>query len=95
MIEKNAQFYFANLGSDVARCVAAALGGDSERYDTSLVRARATMSHLREIKSYTAFEEGLLLLRGLAFARKNGKLESFSDKLDALIMQTSASMLKS
>lgn len=95
MIEKDAKFYFANLGADVARCIAAAQNDDDERYKTSLTRARSTLQHLRKLHAYTAYEEGLLLLRGLSFAKARGKLKQLSNMLNTMITQISGSMLQS
>ena len=40
MNDRNAQFYFGNLGADVMRCVLAAQAGDEKKYDDSLARAQ-------------------------------------------------------
>jgi hypothetical protein len=84
-MNRNARFYFANLGADVARCVSADAAGDSERYGTSVSRAYQTLNHLRDGGYVTAFEEGLLLLRGLEEARSAKSLPSFRVRLNALI----------
>ena len=76
-MKKDARFYFANLGADVARCVQAAQNTDTKRYDDALNRARRTLGFLREASRPEAYEEGLLLLRGLEYARRDGMLAPF------------------
>jgi len=80
----DAKFYFANLGADVTRCVSALQSGNIARYEDSLARARKTLSHLREADRPEAYEEGLLLLSGLEYARQDNKLESFRSNVNAL-----------
>ena len=80
----DAKFYFANLGADVARCIKAAEAGDEKRYEDSLERARKTLAHLRTANRPEAYEEGLLLLSGLEYARKDGTLASFQSNVNAL-----------
>ena len=77
-------FYFANLGADVERCLRAADDGDEKRYADSLSRAYRTLNYLRSRPE--AYEEGLLLLRGLAFAKNEaGSRRVFGRLLDGLI----------
>ena len=45
---RDAAFYFANLGADVARCVSAAKQGDEIRYNDSLSRAHRTLEQLHK-----------------------------------------------
>lgn len=80
----DAKFYFANLGADVTRCVSALQSGNLARYEDSLARARKTLSHLREAGRPEAYEEGLLLLSGLEYARENNTLQSFRINVNAL-----------
>ena len=80
----DAKFYFANLGADVTRCVSALQSGNIARYEDSLARARKTLSHLRAAKRPEAYEEGLLLLSGLEYAREDDQLESFQSNVNAL-----------
>ena len=80
----DARFYFANLGADVARCVAALQAGNIARYEDSLARSQKTLALLREVKRPEAYEEGLLLLSGLEYARQDGNLESFQSNVNAL-----------
>ena len=83
---RNAAFYFANLGADVTRCVSAAKQGNEERYNDSLTRAYKTLELLHKTARPEAYEEGLLMLRGLAFARATPEtLASFQTSLDSLI----------
>lgn len=82
---KNAQFYFANLGADVMRCVVAAQAGDEKKYEDSLTRAQKTLSFLRATGRLEAYEEGLLLLRALFYARADGTLDIFSRELNRMI----------
>ncbi len=84
--DRDAIFYFANLGADVSRCVTAAREGNDERYNDSLDRAYSTLAQLRKTDRPEAYEEALLMLRGLALARRTPEtLASFSLSLDALI----------
>lgn len=82
----NATFYFANLGADVSRCVSAAQQGNEARYQDSLSRAYRTLDALRQTNRPEAYEEGLLLLRGLALARTTSEaLITFQSALNSLI----------
>jgi hypothetical protein len=85
----DAKFYFANLGADVARCIKAAETGNEKRYEDSLARARATLAHLRTTGRLEAYEEGLLMLRGLEYARTNNALKSFQSHTSVLSAQFS------
>lgn len=81
-----AAFYFANLGADVTRCVSAIKQGNEARYEDSLMRAYHTLGELRKAARPEAYEEGLLMLRGLALARTTPEaLASFQSSLDTLI----------
>jgi hypothetical protein len=84
---KDARFYFANLGVDVARCVSAAELGDNERFNESLKHARRTLSFLRYADRPEAYEEGLLLMRALEYARIENRLKKFNQDLNSLIAQ--------
>jgi len=87
----DAAFYFANLGADVTRCVNAAKQGNDARYQDSLSRAYRTLEELHKAARPEAYEEGLLMLRGLAFARATPEtLTSFQTSLDSLIAVFSA-----
>lgn len=84
-MNKDARFYFANLGADVARCIRAADEGNEKRYEESLDRARMTLSHLRSARRPEAYEEGLLLLRAFEYARQEDGLRAFEGHLMNLI----------
>ncbi|MGB4076201.1 MAG: hypothetical protein WBK28_00660 [Minisyncoccia bacterium] len=84
MNERSERFYFANLTADVARCVHAAQKGDEDAYQQSLLRAYRTLQYLRPLKNRSAYEEGLLLVRGLFFAKEAGTLETFSVRVNML-----------
>lgn len=91
---RDAAFYFANLGADVSRCVAAAKVGNEIRYQDSLARARRTLEELHKTMRPEAYEEGLLMLRGLALARKSPEtLTSFQSSLDSLISAFSSRLV--
>ena len=81
---KDARFYFANLGADVARCIKAVQSGDEKRYVDSLGRARTTLVYLRQRPE--AYEEGTLLLRGLVLARESGEMDRFKALVAGLMM---------
>ncbi len=85
MINKNATFYFANLGADVLRCALAAESEKTKEYESSLERARVTLRHIEKENRPEAHEEGLLLLRALEYARESDTLPTFREHLDALI----------
>ncbi len=80
----DAKFLFANLGADVARCVSALQSGNRARYEDSLARSQKTLALLRGAKRPEAYEEGLLLLSGLEYARQDDKLESFRSNVNTL-----------
>jgi len=86
---RDARFYFANLGADVARCVSAALENNDDKFDDSLRHARRTLAFLRKANRPEAYEEGLLLVRALIHARERDTLESFNVQLHSLIAQYS------
>ena len=91
---RGATFYFANLGADVSRCITASRQGDEARYEDSLSRAYRTLEDLHKAGRPEAYEEGLLMLRGLALARATPEtLESFQISLDSLIGAFSARIL--
>lgn len=91
---RDAAFYFANLGADVSRCITAAKQGNEARYEDSLARAHKTLEFLHKTDRPEAYEEGLLMLRGLAFARATPEsLTSFQTSLNSLISVFSASLI--
>ena len=84
MNDRNAQFYFRNLGADVMRCARAAQAGDEKRYDDSFVLAQrhlricgrcAVRKHMKKDSSFSA----------LFYARKDGTLDVFSQRLNSII----------
>jgi len=82
----DAVFYFANLGADVSRCISATKQGNETRYNDSLARAYQTLEFLHKTKRPEAYEEGLLMLRGLALAHMTPEtLTSFQTSLDSLV----------
>lgn len=91
---RDAAFYFSNLGADVMRCVSSARQGNETRYDDSLARAYRTLEELHKTARPEAYEEGLLMLRGLALARTTPEaLTSFQFSLDQLISAFSARLV--
>ena len=84
-MNRDARFYFANLGADIARCISAERAHDVARYQRSSERARATIVHLRSTGQQGAYEESLLLLRALAYARERGRLDVFESQLNKII----------
>ena len=88
-MNKDARFYFANLGVDVGRCVSAAQKGDGERYETHLEEAYKTLEFLRGAQRPEAYEEGQLLIRALEYAKEDNNLSEFNDQLDKLIAEYS------
>ena len=91
---RDAAFYFANLGADVSRCITAAKQENEVRYKDSLSRAYRTLEELHKTARPEAYEEGLLMLRGLALARATPEaLTSFQFSLDSLISVFSANLI--
>lgn len=86
-MKRDAAFYFANLGADISRCIAAAREGNDTLYTESLDRAYRTLSFITDRSE--AYEEGLLMLRGLEYARADDKLSEFNESVDELIAQYS------
>jgi hypothetical protein len=86
-MNKDARFYFANLGADVARCVAALHAGDEKRYKDSLDRAYRTLTFIRNANRPEAYEEGMLMIRGVYHARSQGTLFSFNEQVNKLTAQ--------
>jgi hypothetical protein len=88
---RDAAFYFSNLGADVTRCVSALKQGDEDRYQDSLARAYHTADYIRALRRPEAYEEALLMLRGLDLARETpATLASFQSAIDSLIGTFSA-----
>lgn len=77
----DARFYFANLCADVARCASAAQVEDMVRYQRMLTMARRSLGFLRKVGHSEAYEEGLLLLRGLELAREDGNIKIIQEWL--------------
>ena len=93
-VNRDAAFYFANLGADVSRCIHAAKQGNESRYEDSLSRAYRTLEQLHKTSRPEAYEEGLLMLRGLALARTSPEaLASFQSALDSIIATFSARLI--
>ncbi len=93
---RDAAFYFANLGADVSRCITASKQGDETRYEDSLSRAYRTLEDLHKAARPEAYEEGLLMLRGLALASETPEsLASFQISLDSLISVFAFKMYRS
>lgn len=88
----DARFYFANLGADVARCIAAAEIDDETRYQDSLDRAYHTLTYLRTANRPEAYEEGMLLLRGLEKSRFAKTLPAFKKHTNSLISEYSMTL---
>ncbi len=88
-MKKDARFYFANLGVDVARCVSASLKRNDERYEDHIAEAYRTLAFLHGAQNPAAYEEGLLLLRGLEYAREDNKLSEFNNQVNELIAEYS------
>ena len=89
MNERTERFYFANLTADVARCISAATRDDENAYTQSLTRAYGTLAYLRPLQKRAAYEEGLLLIRGLFFAKESKTLDIFSHQVNVLAAQAS------
>ena len=90
---KDAKFYMANLGADISRCAAAAQAGDDMRYQESLGRAYRTLAFVHEASRPEAYEEGLLMLRGLEYARASHSLVMFRAHIDDFCAPILASMM--
>ena len=91
---RDAAFYFANLGADVSRCITAAKQGNEPRYQESLERAYRTADYIRTSHRPEAYEEALLMLRGLVLARATPEtLTSFQSSLDSLTSVFSARLV--
>ncbi len=82
---KSTKFYFANLGADVARCIRAAKDNNELRYERSLARAYQTLDYLHKARCHTSYEEGLLMLRGLALARADGRLNIYESRVNSIV----------
>ncbi|OGG80513.1 hypothetical protein A3A39_00330 [Candidatus Kaiserbacteria bacterium RIFCSPLOWO2_01_FULL_54_13] len=85
MTHNKAAFYFANLGADVLRCALAAESKNAKEYHSSLDRAYSTLRHIEKENRHAAYEEGILLLRGLEYARASRTLPAFREELNAII----------
>jgi len=92
MMHDRAVFYFANLGADVVRCALAAESGKMQDYESSLNRAHSTLRRIEKEGRPEAYEEGLLLLRGLEYARTARTIPAFLEDLNAVIQPFAARM---
>ncbi len=79
-----ARLYFANLCADVVRCLKAIELHDEKKYSDSLRRAYKTLHYLRIAKRPEAYEEGLLMVRGLEYARESESAHPFYDQVNRL-----------
>lgn len=86
-MNRDARFYFANLGADVARCISAQESGDETRYQDSLDRGYRTLAALRGAGRPEAYEEGMLLLRALEYSKRARTLPAFGERVSALIAE--------
>ncbi len=84
MVDK-ASFYFANLGADVMRCALAVESESENEYQSSLKRAHSTLRRVQAEGRPEAYEEGLLLLRALEFARSTMNTPAFREQLNSII----------
>ncbi|KKW20056.1 MAG: hypothetical protein UY63_C0002G0015 [Parcubacteria group bacterium GW2011_GWA2_51_10] len=85
MTPDRASFYFANLGADIIRCALALESGNIKNYEASRERAWKTLSRLEKENHPEAYEEGLLMLRGLLYAHASQELSRFRRNVDDLI----------
>ncbi len=86
-MKKDAAFYFANLGADISRCITAAQQHDRESFKDSIDSAYRTLAYITDRPE--AYEEGLLMLRGLELARADNRLPQFNENLNELIAEYS------
>ena len=82
-MNRDATFYFANLGADIVRCVHAS--DDPARYEAAFGRASRTLDELKRSGRAAAYEEGLLLTSALEYARSEGRLTRFESDVNHLI----------
>lgn len=87
--EKDARFYFANLGVDVGRRVSAELKDDKEMRELSLELTHRTLAYLRDAEDPMMYEKGLQLIRDFEQARDDNKLSEFNDQLNVLLAEYS------
>ena len=80
-----ATLQFGNLAADVMRSIAALDHGNLGQYQDSLTRAYHALALLRKSESRAAYEEGQLMLRGLAHAKARGTLPNFKKNLNQFI----------
>ncbi len=88
MAEKDARFYFANFAADVVRCAVAAMSKNEERYESSFSRARSTLRRLRRTERPEAYEEALLLMLALKYAKEDNNVLKFNTDISRLIRFT-------
>ena len=93
MTPGKAAFYFANLGADVMRCALAAESEQIKEYQSSLDRANGTLRRIEKENRPEAYEEGLLLLRGLEYARASHTLPAFREDLNTIIAPFAARLV--
>ncbi len=89
MIDPSAALQFGNLAADVMRSVSALDHGNLALYHDSLTRSYQTLAVLRKAGNRSAYEEGLLMLRGLAHAKARGTLATFRKHLNRLLASSS------
>jgi len=90
--QHTAQFYFANLGADVIRCVSAAKQENEDLYHESYQRAEHTLSFLKEAGDQSAYKEGMLMLNGLEVSRQSDSLDAYATQVNNIIATHAAVM---
>ncbi|OGG63364.1 hypothetical protein A3D66_02905 [Candidatus Kaiserbacteria bacterium RIFCSPHIGHO2_02_FULL_50_9] len=80
-----AALQFGNLAADVVRSISALDHGNLQQYQDSLGRAYHGLALLRRSESRSAYEEGLLMIRGLLHAKSRGTLTQFKKNLNKIV----------
>jgi hypothetical protein len=78
-------FFFANLGSDIARCIKAIETNDPDEYEVSIERAYRTIEHISASDRPEAVEEARLLILALSCAREENELDKFRRESETII----------
>lgn len=86
-MKKSAQFYLANLASDMARCVASLRNGDERQYQQSLQLAMDTLHHID--RDSHAHQEGLQLIKELKEIEATKDFHVFTERVNAIATQYS------
>ena len=91
-MKRDGTFYVLNACADIGRAIEALEKGKIEYYESSRARAFETLTHCIPISAWSAYDEGLLLIRESDLAREDGRLDEYKTALDAFAVELMSSV---